>query len=76
MKKKVLVSITLSKEIEIEPVDNDISATVQRYVCLPNDAGTILKSLTQFRVPLHIKNKAIEDLSDWIVDDFTVLEND
>lgn len=77
MKKKVIVSITLSKEVEIEIDEEDIHKAVERQVCLPNEAGTILSNLIQFKgTPLRIKNKAIKDLSDWVVDDFTVLEND
>lgn len=77
MKKKVIVSITLSKEVEIETTEEDIYKAVQQQVCLPNEAGTILNNVTQFKgTPLRIKNKAIKDLSNWVVDDFTVLEND
>ena len=75
---KVLVSITLSKEIEIEVPENKIAKQViEEQVCLPSDAGVILNNITNYKgTPQHMINKAIKDLSDWVIDEFTVLEND
>lgn len=75
---KVLVSITLSKEIDIDVNNNEtIKQAVKKQICLPSDAGVILNNVTNYKgTPQRMINKAIKDLSDWVVDEFTVLEND
>lgn len=70
-KVSVTVSITMSKDFTIE-VPDDIALDeetlkyyVEQQIYLPQEAG------------LHIDSKLIaNDLSDWYVDDFTVIHND
>lgn len=75
---EVTVSVTLSKTIEVEVDDTenwqdytDLSEVATRQHYLPQDIGNILKRVSKGKA---VTKQQINDLKDWNVDDFEVIE--
>lgn len=75
---EVTVSVTLSKTLEVEVDDaenwqdyTDLKDIVEQQCFLPQEAAEILEKADKGK---PIQKQQIEDLKDWIVDDFEVIE--
>lgn len=74
----VTVSVTLSKtfQVEVEDTDNwqdytDLRTEVEDHYYLPQEAGDILEKISNGE---DISHSQIDDLKNWTVDDFEVIE--
>lgn len=81
---EVTISITLSKTVTVtvDREDNNLVKAVEEQVVLPNNLAVFTErmfshdlNLKAAGMPLYLKD-AIEDCSDWNVDDFEVIRDD